>query len=70
MYMVKFGPTVLNFGYDFFFLVPFLGQPVDVFLKFRFSQRALDAHRDFYAVTISLFIYSSIAIKRNVLNVT
>ena len=25
MYMVKFGPTVLNFGFDFFLLVPFLG---------------------------------------------
>ena len=30
MYMVKFGPTVLNFGYDFFLLVPFLGHPVYV----------------------------------------
>ena len=27
MYMVKFGPTVLNFGYDFFLLVPFFGTP-------------------------------------------
>ena len=25
MYMVKFGPTVLNFGFDFFLLVPFFG---------------------------------------------
>ena len=27
MCMVKFGPTVLNFGYDFFLLVPFFGTP-------------------------------------------
>ena len=29
MYIVKFDPNVLNFGYDFFLLVPFLGHPVD-----------------------------------------
>ena len=27
MYMVNLGPTVLNFGYDFFLLVPFFGTP-------------------------------------------
>ena len=27
MYMVRFGPTVLNFGYDFFLSVPFFGTP-------------------------------------------
>ena len=27
-FMVKFGPTALNFGYDFVLLVHFLGHPV------------------------------------------
>ena len=34
MYVVKFGPTVLNFGYDIFLLVPFLGHPVCVQHRF------------------------------------
>ena len=29
MFMVKFSPTALNFGYDFVLLVHFLGHPVD-----------------------------------------
>ena len=28
MFMVKFSPTALNFGYDFVLLVHFLGHPV------------------------------------------
>ena len=39
MYMVKLGPTVLNFGYDFFLLVPFFGTPCSSsWFHFHFSR--------------------------------
>ena len=35
MFMVKFSPTALNFGYDFVLLVYFLGHPVYITKRYK-----------------------------------
>ena len=52
MNTVKFGPTVLNFGYDFFLLVPFFGTPCTLEGFSKGAKIMLHAHTHYYAAAL------------------
>ena len=52
MYIVKFDPNVLNFGYDFFLLVPFFGTPCTLEGFSKVAKIMLQAHTHYYAAAL------------------
>ena len=64
--MVKFGPTALNFGYDFVLLVHFFGTPcIYVYITIFTLQHLPNVHNMQHAVTSSHVQKKSFSIAAN-----